>query len=127
MAIIETTKSATANNTTTLNGKVSLNESEGALVVRDITNEPIVRLDDDGFHIYNSLGVEIISITTGGFRQYDQNGNELITLDQSGLVVREANGRKRVRAGQNPADSTNYGFFASKEGVDVDAALEGTA
>lgn len=92
MAIIETVTSKGANVTSSLSGGLTINESNGEIVVRNGTTE-VVRIDKEGFKYYDVHGTQRISM--------GQNAN-----GEQQIIVYDENGIPQILVGQDPKDGS---------------------
>lgn len=104
MTIITNIRSKGATVSSSLSGGLSINESNGEIVIRDGTEE-VLRLDKTGF------------------KYYDNNGTKRITIgkDSSGLqqiTVFDSTGKAQILVGQNP-DGGDPVIAVAKPGYDV--------
>ena len=92
MTIITNIRSKGATVSSSLSGGLSINESNGEIVIRDGTEE-VLRLDKTGF------------------KYYDNNGTTRITIgkNSSGLqqiTVFDSTGKAQILVGQDPKDGS---------------------
>lgn len=104
MTIITNIRSKGATVSSSLSGGLSINESNGEIVIRDGTEE-VLRLDKTGF------------------KYYDNNGTTRITIgkNSSGLqqiTVFDSTGKAQILVGQNP-DGGDPVIAVAKPGYDV--------
>lgn len=104
MTIITNIRSKGATVSSSLSGGLSINESNGEIVIRDGTDE-VLRLDKTGF------------------KYYDNNGTTRITIgkNSSGLqqiTVFDSTGKAQILIGQNP-DGGDPVIAVAKRGYDV--------
>ncbi len=92
MAIVERVVSNGANVTSSLGGSLTINESNGEIVIRNGSKE-VVRIDSDGFKYYDTNGIERI-----GFGQSEDGKQQIIIYDESGTP--------QILIGQDPKDGS---------------------
>lgn len=104
MTIITNIRSKGATVSSSLSGGLSINESNGEIVIRDGTEE-VLRLDKTGFKYYDSNGTKRITI-----------GKSSSGLQQ--ITVFDSTGKAQILVGQDPKDGSPV-VAVAEDGRDV--------
>lgn len=102
--IVTNITSRGASMTNSLSGSLSINESNGEIVIRSGSTE-VLRLDKTGFKYFDNNGITRISMGTN-------------TSGQQQIIIYGADGKAQILVGQDPKNGTPV-IAVSDNGKDV--------
>lgn len=109
--------------------------SGGVSIQQDDNDNPLVRMDDQGFKLFNTLGtviaqmtrdgfeyfnnagVKIASVGANGFEYFNGNGQLIAKVGATGFEYYDANGVKRISTGINDEKGNVRFLFFDENGV----------
>ena len=108
MAIVKNINTTGAKSNSTLSGNIALDHGQGEFVSYQTSEDgykyEAYKIDAQGIHYYNELGVEITRIAPDGTYYYDENGSLLTKIAPDGTHYYDANGHLLTKISVNGFD-----------------------
>lgn len=106
MAIVRSANTTGAKSNSTLGGNISLEHGANELVAYTDNNTKLsYKIDVNGVHFYNALGVEISRYGADGVHYYNASGDEIASISATGTNYYDNSGRLMTSI---DADGTHY-------------------
>lgn len=84
------------------NTEFNMTEKSGGVSIQQDDNEnPLVRMDDQGFKLFNTLGTIIAQMTRAGFEYFNNAGVRIASVGASGFEYYDGNGQLIAAVGTN--------------------------